>query len=38
MTFSVEYRNDGTVVPKEIRKGVSAVTAPYSNGYDVGAN
>jgi hypothetical protein len=25
-TFSVEYRNDGTVVSKELGKGCSAVT------------
>jgi hypothetical protein len=35
-TCLAEYRNDGTAVPKELRKGVSAVTGPYGIGHEVG--
>jgi hypothetical protein len=32
----VEYQNDGTVIPEELGKGVSAVTVPNSDGYETG--
>jgi hypothetical protein len=36
VTRLVEYRNDETVVPKDLGRGVSAATVLYSDGYETG--